>query len=293
MSGAIDRIMFVYNPMSGSVADHVEDDILLHCRHHKWNYLFYYVTGIDDKQNLSKLIESFLPQVVVAVGGDGTVNLVASQIINSITTLGIVPTGSTNGLAKELGIPLEISEALDVIAANNTKKIDTLTINGMCSVHICDVGFNARILKRVSKSNLRGKLSYAWHGLIEFMNYTPERYKVSTKDRLFEGEAVMIIITNARGFGYNLHVNPEGIMDDGLFEISIIRTFPRSYLFKLLYRVYRKTLNQSGYNIVMRARKALVINSAHSDVHIDGEPVPSFDKLNIDLLEKSLDVIVP
>jgi YegS/Rv2252/BmrU family lipid kinase len=293
MTTDIKKIMFVYNPMAGGEAAAIEDDILLHSRHHGWITLFYFVTGINDKQDLGILINRFDPQVVVAAGGDGTVNLVAAHLLHTNRILGIIPAGSTNGLAKELNIPIGLNEALDVIASGKSKRIDTLSVNGLCVVHICDVGFNARILKRISKSGIRGKLSYLWYGLSEFMNYQPARYQVATTERRFEGEAVMIIITNARGFGYNLHVNPDGKIDDGYFEISVIKSFPRSYLFKLLYRIYRKNLNKSGYNLVIKTQKAVVKNPAHSEVHIDGEPVAGFDTLNVEIIRRSLEILVP
>ncbi len=103
----------------------------------------------------------------------------------------------------------------------------------------------------------------------------------------------MLIITNCRGFGYNLKVNPTGIIDDGIFEICIIKSFPRWHIFKMIYRVYSKTIHKSRYAKILRATKATIYNLNKGEIHIDGEPVDLDEVIKVEINKGSLNVIVP
>ena len=263
------------------------------CETHNIKQIKYNTTGEGDLLKLRELFYEEKPDLVVAAGGDGTVNLCGNVVIETSIPLAIVPAGSTNALAKELNIPLTTNAALDLINTGKEKTIDTLKINGRNSFHISDLGFNAKILKRVSKSSMRGRITYFVFSLLEYFSYFPKKYEVLSPEGNFKGKALMIIITNSRGFGYNLKVNPTGIIDDGVFEICIIKKFSKFHVFKMLYRVYSKTLHKSKYSRIIKAKKATIHNLKGSEIHIDGEPVVLGKKINVEINPRSLKVIVP
>ncbi|HEY8401600.1 MAG TPA: acylglycerol kinase family protein, partial [Cytophagaceae bacterium] len=162
------KLLFVINPISGGTSkETLEESIYDFCQSHSINPNIYFTTGITekDKENLLSIQQQYQPDAIIAVGGDGTINLVAGQLVNTPTPIGILPAGSANGLAKDLDIPENIEEALQVIYRFNIKKIDTLKINDINCFHLSDFGFNARVCHRFADSLWRGKLSYVWFGL--------------------------------------------------------------------------------------------------------------------------------
>ena len=288
------KLLAVIHPQTGNkLFGNFEDDFKEYCEEKNYTGLIYHTTGEGDLLKLRELFYEEKPDLLIAAGGDGTVSLCGNAVLGTNTPLAIFAAGSTNGLAKELEIPLSSTDALDLIENGKLKTIDTLKINGKNSFHISDLGFNARILKRVSKSNIKGRLSYLIHSLREFFSYSPKKYEVITEDKHFKGKALMLIITNSRGFGYNLKVNPEGKIDDGIFEICIIRRFNKLHVFKMLYRVYSKTLHKSRYAKIIKAKKATIINIKSGEIHIDGEPVEMGKKITAEINPASLKILVP
>ena len=288
------KLLFVVHPFAADkLFATFENSYNDFCENNNAACIRYNTTGEGDLLKLREIYYHEKPDLIIAVGGDGTVNLCANVVVGTKTPLAIVPTGSTNGLAKELNIPMATVPALDLIIKGSIKTIDTLKINDKNSFHISDLGFNARILKRVSKSSWKGRISYFLFGLNEFFRYWPQRYEVITPDNYFKGKALMIIITNSRGFGYNLKVNPLGLIDDGVFEICIIRKFPRLHVFKMLYRVFSKSLHKSRYAKIIKATQATIRNLKSGEIHIDGEPVEMDNNISVTINPASLNVAVP
>lgn len=288
------KLLFVVHPFAADkLFATFENSYNDFCENNDVACIRYNTTGEGDLLKLREIYYHEKPDRIVAVGGDGTVNLCANVVVGTKTPLAIIPTGSTNGLAKELNIPMTTVTALNLIIKGIVKTIDTLKINDKNSFHISDLGFNARILKRVSKSSWKGRISYFLFGLNEFFQYKPQKFEVATTENYFKGKALMIIITNSRGFGYNLKVNPLGIIDDGVFEICIIRKFPPLHVFKMLYRVYSKTLHKSRYAKILKATQATIRNLKSGEIHIDGEPFETDDVITVTINPASLNVIVP
>src|SRR5690606_13675985 len=141
--------------------------------------------------------------------------------------LGIVPMGSGNGLSKDLNIPQNnLDKSFNLLYQSNYIAIDTLTANGHFFLHLGDIGFNARIVKLFNKGSSRGLLSYMKFTIREFYKYKTSYYEVQTDNGEFTGKAFMITVANSNQFGSNLMINPAGAVNDGLFEVIIIKKFP-------------------------------------------------------------------
>ncbi len=287
----------VFNPISGDNTDKetIEKEIKIYCDQAGLNLTFYKTTGDSqaDNQAVLDFIDQQKPDAVVAVGGDGTVSMVANLLIGKPTPMGIIPLGSGNGLSKDLTIPQEVEQALDVIQAFHIKSIDTLAVNNLPCVHISDIGFNAVIVDRFDKDEGRGFTTYAWNTVKEFGDYQPKHYQVQTDGGNFEGEAFMVAFTNANAFGSNTTINPYGVIDDGVFEMCIIKSFPKLEGVGILYRLLTGEIDQSMHYEIIQCTQATIQNPDMELLQIDGEPREAVSTVQVHIRPGSLRVIVP
>ncbi|MBC5991457.1 diacylglycerol/lipid kinase family protein [Pontibacter cellulosilyticus] len=288
------NILVVINPISGDVEkEALEEEIMEKCKEHHINCDIYRTTGEDDKHKIKTMLANKKYDAAYAAGGDGTVNILGSLLINTNTPLGIIPLGSGNGLSKDLNIPQDTEDALDLIHNHIIRNIDTITINGVPSIHLSDLGFNALVVKRFCEGDSRGPSSYAWIALQEYMGYVPKHYRIETDVDTFEGEAFMVTIANANAFGSNANINPNGILNDGKFEICLIEPFPKPAGLGILYKLYTDSIDTSVYTRKISCRRATIYNLDHEVMHIDGEPVELENELKVEMHPKSLKVILP
>ncbi|WP_299821582.1 diacylglycerol kinase family protein [uncultured Pontibacter sp.] len=288
------RLLFVINPIAGDIEKgELEEDIMQRCEAHGIACDIYKTTGNNDKEAIQAKLDENKYDGAFAVGGDGTVSLLGALLIGTDTPLGIVPLGSGNGLAKDLNIPQDTEDALELIHKHVIRNIDTITLNGVPSIHLSDLGFNALVVKKFCEGETRGPGSYAWIALQEYLSYTPKHYRIETDVENFDGEAFMVTIANANAFGSNANINPNGILNDGRFEICLIEPFPRAASLGILYKLYTDSIDDSVFTRRISCRKATIYNTDKEVVHIDGEPVELDDVINVVMLSKSLKVILP
>lgn len=287
-------ILFVINPIAGDIdKSDLEEQIAEMCAAHQIQHHFYQTTGEQDVAKIKQLMQDTGAEAVFAVGGDGTVSMVGSLLIDKKIPLGIIPLGSGNGLSKDLNIPQDTEEALDLIHRHVIRNIDTLEINGHPSIHLSDLGFNALVVKKFSEGESRGPGAYAWIALQEYMSYEPKHYIIETDNERFDGEAFMVTIANANAFGSNAAINPNGILNDGRFEICLIERFPRAAGIGILYKLYTDSIDTSVYTRKLTCRRATIQNLDDEVVHIDGEPVDLGKELRVNIKPRSLKVILP
>jgi diacylglycerol kinase (ATP) len=288
------KYLFVLNPIAGGrKKEEVPRQILEFCNQSSCLYRIYETTGKKDLESVKEIYDEIKPDAVIAIGGDGTVNLVGNLLSGTPTPLGIIPLGSANGLARDLGLPLTVPEAFQTIEKFKPGAIDTLSINGRNCFHLSDFGFNARICHRFAQSILRGKLSYAWYGLQEFFTYKSFPYEIHTAQNSYTGEAFMMILSNANKFGTNISINPLGEIDDGWFEISILKPFPRFLGPYIFFHLLNNTIYRTPYYKVIRAQKATIVNKLNECYHIDGEPMDLADTIEVVIMPKALNVLLP
>lgn len=288
------NLLFVINPIAGDIEkEELEEEIHEKCREHHINCDIYRTTGENDKQEIKKRLNSKKYDAAYAVGGDGTVNILGSLLIGTSIPLGIVPLGSGNGLSKDLNIPQDTEDALELIHNHVVRNIDTVTLNGVPSIHLSDLGFNALVVKRFCEGDTRGPGAYAWIALQEYLGYVPKFYRIETDVENFEGEAFMVTIANANAFGSNANINPDGILNDGRFEICLIEPFPKAAGLGILYKLYTDSIDTSVYTRTISCRRATIYNTEHEVLHIDGEPVEMDEVIKIEMHPKSLKVILP
>lgn len=287
------KYIFVLNPIAGGrKKEKVPAQIDKFCDRAKCTFRIYKTTGRNDLDNLRKVFEVFVPDAVIAIGGDGTVNLVGNLLVYTDIPIGIIPLGSGNGLAKDLGLPLDIEAAFDLIHRFESRYIDSLNLNGINCFHLSDLGYNARIVHRFANGKLRGKISYFWYGVSEFLRFQSFPFELKTKIESYTGKAFMMIISNANKFGTNISINPLGEIDDGWFEISIFKPFHILRMPYIIFHLLNNTIHLTPFYKVVRARKALIRNGAEECMHIDGEPTSSSKEVHVEIMSRSLRVIM-
>lgn len=231
--------------------------------------------------------------VIVAVGGDGTVNEVASPLINTNKTLGIIPMGSGNGLARHLGIPRNIEKAIDLIANFSTTIIDTCSVNNRPFVSIAGVGFDAHVADLFSKGTRRGFLGYFSIVANEFLSYKPRNYKLLFSDGdSMDVNALFIAFANSNQFGYNTTIAPHATLVDGLIDVCIVKK-PEIYRLPLIANLLLlRKLELSPLVKVLKINELKVVRMAPDVVNIDGEAIQFEKDITIKINPLSLNIII-
>lgn len=231
--------------------------------------------------------------IIVASGGDGTVNEVACALVNTNIPMGILPAGSGNGLARCLGISMSYAFALRTIIRGNTKLMDVATVNDTLYTSIAGIGFDAFVAKKFAESSIRGMLSYMQIILQEFSSYKPGKYSLTIDGVSIEKQALMIVFANSDQFGFNTRIAPDAKVDDGLLDICVIRKMPVSQLLNVGYHSMRGTLNTTAYAEYFRGKEITISNIEDQLMNIDGEPKIVTAPVTISIKPLSLRVIVP
>lgn len=223
------NILFVVNPVAGGGAKVPLNQQISDCfeeNGYSCRYEIFHTTGDNDGEQIAQLIEKKHPEKVVAVGGDGTIKLVAELIIGKDILLGIIPVGSANGMATELQIPLNIYESINTVINGTVKHMDVIRVNDsdIC-LHLSDIGMNAQLIKYYEENSWRGKFGYLKGAIKTVINRKTMRLSIVRGDEEIVRTASMVVLANARMYGTSVAINPDGNVFDGEFEIVILRRF--------------------------------------------------------------------
>jgi YegS/Rv2252/BmrU family lipid kinase len=248
---------------------------------------------LDDKNNaqcLEQSIKQLEPEIVVAVGGDGTVSLVAKTILGTDIILGILPAGSANGMAKELNITENVEEALKIIENGQVRKADAIDINNQLCLHLSDIGLNARLVKYFEEGNMRGKLGYAKVALKVLFNTQNIRVVIKSKDGEIKRDAFMVVLANASKYGTGAIINPTGDLYDGLFEVVIIKHLGIGTLLKTWIRP--RALDPKKIEVI-RAESVKIYTNRKVHFQVDGEYIGKVKQVTARILPHQLNILVP
>lgn len=227
---------------------------------------------------------------VIAVGGDGTVNEIASQLIHTDVALGIVPFGSGNGFARHLEIPLQAKAAIEVIKKFNTQKVDSATINGTPFFATAGFGFDALVAKKFDLFGKRGFIAYSQVALNEFITYIPKKYKLIIDGVKVKRRAFIVCFANAGQYGNNAWIAPNASLKDGKLKVVILKPFASHLTPDILLKVFNKNLAKSTHYEEFEAKKIVIKKPRR--FHIDGEPKKKLKKsITIEVVPSSLRVI--
>jgi len=243
-------------------------------------------SGLHIKQSFDKY------DVFVAAGGDGTVRSVATELIGSDKILGVLPMGSGNGFARELGFKTNIRSLLQDIKKAESLEIDVILLNGLVCLNVAGVGLDSFVAHSFDKLKTRGFWTYVWAILINFITFRPVHLEVQIPgEELISEDLFLITIANTRQFGNNAFIAPDARPDDGIIDIVLIRPFPKILLPVYAYRLLRGTLKNSKYVRYIKTNKPFTIRTNETRFHIDGEPVEISGDITVGIKQNTLKVL--
>ena len=231
--------------------------------------------------------------VVIAAGGDGTVNEVASALWGSEVPLAIIPCGSGNGLARSIGIPQDVEKASRMITEGNFAKIDRGELNGRPFYCTCGLGFDAEVSMKFASERRRGKITYIKTAFREFANYKPKKYTLVTENGSNDFEALLMAVCNCPQYGNNAYIAPEAQLTDGWLDITIVRSGDIVNEVKAGVELFSGKLNKNILVDTFKVKNAKIVLHEPQPLHIDGEPLEADGELDIRCAERDLNVVVP
>jgi len=283
------KLLFIINPGSGSHNINLKEVISNHFEDKQIETDLFELPDDCSIDKIKDKIKGSKADKVIAVGGDGTLKLVAECLLDSNTPIGIIPAGSANGMAKELGIPTDITEALNFLETGTPKKIHVVKINDEICIHLADLGFNAYLVNKFDKLPERGMWGYAkatWHAL---WNHKRMEVELKLKDETVKSKAAMVAIANATMYGTGLKINPDGKLDDELFEIILVKDY--SYLEILKIWVTKLPFNPKKIE-VFQTSEVKIYSKHKAHFQVDGEYIGKLNKVEATILPAAISVIV-
>ncbi len=286
------KVLLVVNPIAGDQEkDDLIDKITGKSKARGFELIVYKTDGKSDRKSIEGFMRDFAPDRVLVAGGDGTINQVADMLREHEVVLGLLPLGSSNGLARNLGISDDLDEAIEIALGSHTARLDGLSLNGHLGLHLSDLGLNARLIKNYEASEVRGKWGYAKEVIHTLTEHELFRAKITTDTETYETEATMVIIGNATMYGTGVVVNPHGDMGDGKFEIITATHFDIIELGKLI-----------AGSTELDPEVVKISSATHAEVEcldkkvlfqVDGEFLGAVDRVKAQVLPGMLVVAVP
>lgn len=231
--------------------------------------------------------------IVVAMGGDGTVNEVIQEVAHSSSALAIIPAGSGNGLARHCSIPLDTAEAVRLIDQAHAITIDLGKINEVFFISNAGVGFDATVCQTIKQNKSRGLKMYVRHVISHFFSYKAKTYTITADGASFTEKAFFLNVANGREFGYGFEIAPTAALQDGLLDLILVRKINFLNGFRFVWDGWRKKLGQNKNCRYIRARN-IRINAHNMDCfQADGDAHDCQNTCNIDIHPAALRILVP
>ncbi len=282
------KLLFIVNPNSGSNDTDYKKEITEFFNARKEEFKISELPKDCDVKKLKRTITAANADRVIAVGGDGTLKLVAECLLGSTTPIGIIAAGSANGMAKELGIPLDLQEGLSLAISGKPKPIHAISINGELCIHLADIGFNAYIVKIFDELPTRGMLTYAkaaWHA---FLSHKKMDVEFIAGKKTIKQKAAMVAIANGTAYGSGLKINPDGKLDDELFEVILVK----EYAVMEIIKIWISKLPWNPKKIESYQVSHLKISTKHNaHFQVDGEYLGKTTQVEAKLIPKAIQLI--
>ena len=271
---SIQHITFIINPISGTQSKHEIPDLIDRMMDKERFECKVCITEYaGHAAELAKACAAQGDDIVVAVGGDGTVNEVARSLVHSKTALGIIPCGSGNGLARHLCIPMDIRKALDIINQAQIVDFDYGVINDLPFFCTCGMGFDAFISLKFAEAGKRGPITYVENVLKEGLKYKPETYEIIDDNGTTKYKAFLIACANASQYGNNAYIAPGATMKDGKMDVIIMEPFDALEAPQIAADLFMKTLGNNSKIKTFRTRNLTIHRQSPGAIHYDGDPI--------------------
>ena len=230
--------------------------------------------------------------IVVAVGGDGTVNEVARSLVHTNTALGIIPCGSGNGLARHLCLPLDVKKAIAVLNKSQIESFDYGVINEQPFFCTCGMGFDAFISLKFAEAGKRGPITYVENVLKEGLKYKPETYEVEDETGATKYKAFLIACANASQYGNNAYIAPGATMKDGEMDVIVMEPFDVLDAPQIAADLFMKTLGNNSKIKTFRTKKLRIHRKEPGAIHYDGDPIMTGTDIDVRIEHNGIQIVV-
>ena len=286
------KYFLVVNPISGDVdKSEILNKTMAFATEYDVEIIVYETSGDNDETAIRELYNLHKPERILIAGGDGTIKMVGEALEKQDVIFGILPAGSANGLAVDLNLPSTLEENLEVAFHNHFMEMDMISINGKKSIHLSDLGLNAELVKNYENGSTRGKLGYALQVITTLTELEePFSAKIEVNNETIECVARMIVIANSQKYGTGVTINPDGVMNDGKFEIVVLKNLDLVVFGKII--TGNIPVNSQDVEIIS-SDKAIITTTSPVSFQIDGEYIGEETKLNIKILPSQMKVAIP
>lgn len=286
------NIAFIINPISGTqnkrripkLIDKLLDK-------EQWTADIVFTEYKGHATELAKQYAALGFYAVVAVGGDGTVNEVATGLRDTETALGIVPIGSGNGFARHMGISLRISTAIEYLNNVDKASVDYGMVNDTPFFVTCGTGFDALVSEDFQKAGKRGLSTYVQQIIKDVFSYQPEHYHITGQDLDLETDAFLITFANCNQWGNAAQIAPKASIQDGKMDITIASKFPMIMAPALALKLFTKNIDESSYITTLKAKEIYLKRQNSGPFHLDGDPIEMGEEVHIKIVEGGLKVL--
>lgn len=288
------NILFIINPISGG-KDKLKIPAIIDANldRTKFNPNYSFTEYVGHAAEIAEEAANKNFDIIVAVGGDGTINEIAAKVMQQQKILGIIPFGSGNGLARFLKIPMDTAKSIQVLNGMNVTKIDTGTFNEKFFFNMAGMGFDAHISSVFVGNKKRGLSGYVKLGLKEMLDYKPQTYHLLIDGVHYTREAFVVSVANSSQYGNNAHVSPHASVTDGLLDICIIKSFPLYKIPLLAWYMMSATTDKSDMVEIIKGKNINITRVDDGAIHIDGEPYFMGREIAVSIVPLSLNIIVP
>lgn len=287
------KVLFIVNPYSG-IKDW--EEVVQYIKRfwggtkHKLEIAAIWKVG--DGEMLARKAASDRFDMVVAVGGDGTINEIARGLLHTDTALGVVPGGSGNGFARVFKIPLSRRRAVIKLLDPEYKWMDVGEVNGKIFLVTCGAGMDAHVSHIFSHGPRRGLWSYYVAAAKIFFGYDPPKLKILYDGKTYDCEPILITAANLEQYGGGVKIAPGASPFDGVLDLAIVN---KMSIFKMLYylpRLLTGFIKSVPQTTILKIKEATIINDISTPVHLDGDPVEPSNTLHIKCLPSALKIAV-
>lgn len=268
------KYLFILNPISGinknpqKIADLVEQNF----KDSGHEFKIAFTTHAGNAFEISQEAANEKYDIIVAAGGDGTINEVASGLIDSEAALGIIPLGSGNGVARSYGIPLNIEDSINFLVNPKIVKVDVGKINNHFFLGVCGMGYDAIVGQKFQEFGKRGPLPYFLIGVREFLRFKPEKLNLKFNNKSITISPLLITVSNTEQYGNGAIISPNANPRDGILEICIINPMPIHKAIKSSFKLFNSKIAEIPEYIRYQCTELTILSEKDGVYHTDGEP---------------------
>jgi diacylglycerol kinase (ATP) len=286
------RLAFVLNPKSGAGKSTKIYHHLYLLEHAGKTIEVFEWKKADEIDALLNSVLQWQPDAIIAVGGDGTVNFLGSFLINKNIPLGIIPCGSGNGLARHLGISMNMESAVKKLITAKEIKIDAGKINEHYFFCTAGLGYDALVANRFSLLKKRGLIGYAKESLLSLKHFKPENFRLYFNQTDYEFNAVILTFANAAQFGNNAYIAPRADLMDGKLDLTVIEKISPLRIPILAYKLFKKNIHQDSSVRTFSSNEFRIVRKNDGFLHFDGETARSAQEIIISVIPAALNVLI-